>query len=127
VRLSSFSRSENEKDITVHVQLAFDNIDSLSRVAAFRGESLSLAVSGGRHTFTQLVAKAAAEEISPDSLQMLDTFFNGYTISLSFESPSPIQSFTLGLLSPDKKTITYTATVKELVTAKKDVVFSITW
>jgi hypothetical protein len=127
VRLSGFSRSENEKDITIHVQLAFDSVDALSRVAAFRGESLSIAVSGGQHTFTQTVAKAAAAEMSQDSLQMLDTFFNGYTISLSFEAPAPIQSFSLGQLSQDRKTLTYTATVKDLVTAKKDVVFSVSW
>jgi hypothetical protein len=127
VRVSGFSRAENEKDITIHVQLSFDSIDSLSRVAAFHGESLSLSTSGTRHTFTQLVTKAETEEMSQDSLQMLDTFFDGYSISLAIEAPSPIQAYTIGKLSTDKRTLTYTASVKELVTAKSDVVLSLSW
>ncbi len=127
VRLASYARSENEKDITIRVQLAFDSIDALSKVAAFKSENLSLTASGDRHTFTQLVVKAAQSEISQDSIQMLDTFFNGYTVSLSFEAPSQVLSSTLGTLSQDKKGVTYTASVKDLVTSKKDVVFSVTW
>ncbi len=127
VTLTGFSRSENEKDITIRAQLAFNRIESLAALEAFREESPRVTVSGVTHTYTQLVVKAADKPVSKDSMEMVDTFFDGYKVSLSVETPLPIKSFTLGKLSSDKKTLTFEAPVRDLVAAEKDVVLSLSW
>jgi hypothetical protein len=127
VELRSISRTENETDITIRAILAFDSVESLARVAAFQDAPPAVAVSGTRHTFTQSITKAADQPISQESLEMLDAFFDGYSIKLVFEAPSTIQSHSLGTLSADKKTLTYSSTVKDLVTAKTDVEMSFSW
>jgi hypothetical protein len=127
VTLKSFRRSVDEKDITISAELSFDSVDSLDRIAAFRDAPAHLTSSGGRHTFSQLVVKGATGDLSEDTLQMIDTFFDGYAVTLTVEAPSPVQSHSLGALAPDRKQVTYTAPVKDLVASKKDVVFEVSW
>ncbi len=127
VQLRGFARTQNEKDIIIKAQISFDRVESLAQVAAFRAEAPSLVTSEGRHTLSQLIVKGTRQEMSPDSLQMMDTLFQGYAISVSVEAPAAIQSTTLGTVSPDKRTLTYNASVKDLATAKNDVVLSLTW
>jgi hypothetical protein len=127
VRLASFSRSENEKDISIHAVIGFDSVSALAQVAAFRDEAPSLTVSGGSHTYSQLIVKATSDQPSADTQAMLDALFSGYKVSLSVEAPAQIQTYTLGTLSPDKRTLSYSASVKDLVITTKDIVMSLSW
>ncbi len=127
VELRSFSRTENEEDVSIRAVIAFDSVDSLEAVRSFGDAPPSISTAGSRKILTQLVSKAAGKEISADSLEMLDAFFPGYSVTLIYEAPSAIQAHSLGTLSSDKKTLTFTSSVKDLVTAKKDVIVSLTW
>ena len=46
VRLTRFDSSENEKDITIHVELAFDSLEALAKVDAFQDADLSWSTEG---------------------------------------------------------------------------------
>jgi hypothetical protein len=127
VSLVSFQKASDEKDITVRAELSFDKVESLAKVSAFQDAPPTITVSGSKHTFSQLVVKAAPEPPSADVQQMVDSFFDGYAVTLTFRTPSPIELSSAGVLSPDKKQLTYKATVKELITTRKDVVVSFTW
>ena len=127
VRITSFSRAEDDKDITIKVVLAFDSFDSLARLDAFRDANLSLTTAGGRSTFTQLIARSPSEPLNPQSQQMLDALFSDYTLSFVVEAPRPIQASTLGTLSADKKTLTYKATVKDVVSTSSDLQLTASW
>lgn len=127
VELRGFTRSENENDITIRAQISFDKIESLAKIAAFQDAPPEITVSGSTHSFSELIVKASAQDVSPDTLEMMDAFFSGYSVSLTVEVPSPIQSYAVGTLSADKKTLTFSAPVKDLVTAKRDVIFSLSW
>jgi hypothetical protein len=127
VRLTSFSRSENEADIMIHAVIAFDSVSALAQVTSFKDEAPALSVAGSGHTYSQVIVKAASEELSSDTLAMLDSLFSDYHLSFSVEAPAQIQSFSLGTLSQDKRTLSYSASVKELVTTTKDIVMSLSW
>jgi hypothetical protein len=58
---------------------------------------------------------------------MIDAFFDGYSVTIDVQTPSPIQSSTIGVVSPDKKELTFTAPIKDLVVSKNDVVISLSW
>jgi len=127
VRLTHFDRSQNDKDILVHATLEFASLDALARVNAFRDAQLELTTTGSTHTFSQLVARSPSRPISADSLAMVDSFFGDYSLTFSIQTPSPITSSSLGTLSSDKRTLTYTTTVRDLLSATKDVTMTASW
>jgi hypothetical protein len=127
VRLTRFERTENEKDISIRVELSFDSLDALAQVDAFHDAELKLSADGTRHTFSQLIAHAPPQPVTEDSLRMIDAFFDGYGLTFVIEAPQPIQEFTLGTLSSDKRVLTYTASIKDVVRTKIDLVLSAGW
>lgn len=127
VRLVRFDRSENEKDVVINVELAFDSLDALAGLDAFRGAEIKTGSDGAVRTFSQLIAHAPRESISEDSLRMVDAFFKGYDLTFAIEAPRPIKSSTLGTLSDDKRTLTYKTSVGDVVRTKNDLVLSMSW
>ena len=127
VRLTRFDRSEDERDITIRADLAFDTFDALAGLDAFRAADLKLTTAGSLSTFSQVIAKAPTEPVSADALQMLDALFADYRLSFVLVTPRPIQTTSLGTLSADKKTLTYSASVKEVVTTGTDLLMSAGW
>ncbi|HUI68876.1 MAG TPA: hypothetical protein VL354_00060 [Spirochaetia bacterium] len=127
VRLTKFDRSENEKDITVHAELTFDSVDDLAMVDCFQDAGLKWNAQDSRHEFSQVVARAPRQPLSEDSKRMLDAFFEGYNLSFSVEAPQPIKSSTLGTLSADRRTLSYTASIRDAMTVTQDLVMSAQW
>lgn len=127
VRLTRFERTENEKDISIRVELSFDSIDALAQVDAFHDAQLKLSTDAARHTFSQLIAHTPAQPVTEDSLRMIDAFFDGYGLTFVIEAPQPIQEFSLGSLSSDKRILTYTTSIKDIVRTKSDLVLTVGW
>jgi hypothetical protein len=127
VRLAKFDRSENEKDVIIHAELAFDSLDALAQMPAFHDAALTTGTSGARHTFSQLIARVPAQPVSAETLRMVDSFFDGYDLTYTIQAPQPIQDATLGTLSADKKVLTYTTSIREMMRTKSDIVLSLDW
>jgi len=127
VRLTRFEQTENEKDISIHVELSFDSIDALAQVDAFHDAQLKMSTAGTRHVFSQVVAHAPAQPVTEDSLRMIDAFFDGYGLTFVVNAPQPIQEFTLGSLSSDKRVLTYSVSIKDIVRTKSDLVLTVGW
>jgi hypothetical protein len=127
VRLTRFDRSENEKDITIRVGLSFDSMEALGKVDAFQDADLKWGTEGSLHTFSQVVARTLTPPLNDDSKRMLETLFDGYEMSYVLEAPQPIQEAALGTLSADKKTLTYTGKIQDIMTTTQDLVMSARW
>jgi len=127
VRLASFHRSENAKDLTVSAQIAFDSIEALANLPAFQDAGLSLTTEGGRHTLSQVISRAPREPVSEDSLEMVDALFDGYDLAWSIEVPRAIQSSTRGMLSADRRTLTYRTSITEILRSAADIDLSVSW
>ncbi len=127
VRLTSFSRSENEKDITIRAELAFDSVDALAKVDAFQDADLKWSSAGSQRQFSQVVARAPQKPLTDDSKRMLEALFDGYDLTFALEAPRVIQTSTLGTLSADKRTLTYKTSIKDAMTTAQDLVMSAQW
>ena len=127
VRLTRFDKSENEKDITIQAELAFDSLDALAKVDAFVDADLKLATDGTRRAFSQVVARTPRQPLSDDSRRMLETLFDGYDLTFVFVAPQPIQDSALGTLSADKRSLTYKTNIKDVMTTTQDLVMSARW
>lgn len=127
VRLTRFDRSENEKDITIRVELTFDSLEALAKIDAFQDADLKSGTEGSRHTFSQVVARTLTPPLNEGSRRMLETLFDGYEITYVLQAPQPIQSAPLGTLSLDKRTLTYTTKIQDIMTTTQDLVMSARW
>jgi hypothetical protein len=127
VRMTKFSRSENEKDITIAAEISFDSLEALAQVDAFRDADLKTSTDGPRRTLTQVIGRAMPTPLTDESRRLADALFAGYDLSFIVDTPRPIQNASLGTLSSDKKTLTYTTTVKDVLAAKTDMVLSLSW
>jgi hypothetical protein len=127
VRLTRFDKTENEKDITIQAELAFDSLDALAKVDAFIDADLKLVTDGTRRVFSQVVARTPRQPLSDDSRRMLETLFDGYDLTFVFIAPQPIQDFALGTLSADKRSLTYKTNIKDVMTTTQDLVMSARW
>ena len=127
VRLTKFQRTENEQDVTIAAELSFDSVEALAQVDAFQDAQLKLAVDGSRKTFTEVIARAPAEPVSEDSLRMVDALFNGYGLTFIIQAPKAIQSLTLGTLAADKRVLSYSASIQEIMKTRGDIVLSVSW
>jgi hypothetical protein len=127
VKLTKFERSENENDITIRAELSFDSVAALAQVDTFKDMNLTLVAEGSRRTLTQRLVKAPTEPVAEDSLRMIDALFEGYELSFRIETPQPIASSNVGSLSADKRALTWSTSVKDLMRLKDDVVLTLGW
>lgn len=127
VRLTRFDKSEDEKDITIRAEIAFDSLDSLAKIDAFHDAELKWGTEGSHRTFSQVVARTPRQPLSDDSRRMLEALFEGYDLTFVVVAPQPITDSTLGTLSADKRTLTYETTIKDVMTTTQDLVMSARW
>lgn len=127
VRLTRFDRSENEKDVTIQAELAFDSVDALAKIDAFHDAELTWASQGSQRSFSQVVARTPREPLSDDSKRMLQALFDGYELSFVVEAPRPIKDSALGTLSSDRKTLTYKTTIQDVMTTSRDLIMRASW
>ena len=103
--LRSFSRTQDDSDVSIRAEIAFASLDALARVEAFREMQVRLETSGSRRTLSLLLARAAEGPVSEDSLQMIDEMFEGRALTFVIQLPGPILSASSGAqVSADKRT-----------------------
>jgi hypothetical protein len=127
VRLSRFDRSEDEKDITIKAELTFDSLEALSQVDAFHDADLKPGTDGSRKTFSQVIGHPMPTPLTDESKRMIDALFAGYDMSFTVETPRPIQSSSLGIVSGDKRSLTYKTSVKDVLSTKTDIILTLSW
>lgn len=127
VRLARYRRQLTETDVSVRAEIAFDRVENLAAVPALRDAGLSLVESAGRRTLTQVVA--AAPELPPtaEGIAMADALLEGGACTVVVETPSPMTAGSVGVLSADRRTLTWASTARELARRTASVVMTATW
>ncbi len=126
LKLNKVSQREDEENVYIEAILTFERVDSVNGLGG--DMDLSLTMENDEATFTHLIFPGLGdEEISPDSLQMIETFFKGYELKFIVEAPDSIRSHSLGDLSQDGKSVTYKVTIPELLQSKDKVVLQVSW
>jgi hypothetical protein len=90
--------------------------------------AVSFSAADGKHVFRQQVYRGRNfEEISPETLQMLETFFDGYVLSYLITAPAPILKHSGGELSVDKRSLSYKTTIPQLLKSGDRVILEVVW
>lgn len=128
VRLKSFRRSQDERDVTIGAVIGFASLEALARIETFKEMEMRIEATGSRHTMTQLVAKAAPQPATEDSRRMIDEMFEGYNLTYVVHAPAPITANSPGTtLSADRRTLSLTTKIADLVDRSEDLVVSLSW
>jgi hypothetical protein len=128
LRLVRVEEREDEKDVNISAELEFDQVQALDELGRPGQMEFSLRAGNGSFTFTQLLYSGHdGEDISADTMQMIEAFFAGYDLVYTVEAPSPIKSHSLGTLSADGRSVTYQASVPELLKSRDKVALEIVW
>ncbi len=127
VKLERYSMSVGDQDVTVRASLSFDRISSLARLGPLSASGLAVQESGGHGTFTDTLYRASQPAPDADALTMVDDLFQGYDVALELTAPAPITAHSVGTLSTNGRTLSWRATVPELLRGGKDVVLTASW
>lgn len=128
LRLTDIDEREDEENVYIRAELEFDSVDAVNALGR-RGEiGITLEKQGETNIFRQVIyAGQEGEEITEDSLEMLETFFQGYNLVYAIILPAPVQRHNLGELSADGRTVTYTTTVPEIFRQSEPLVLEVVW
>ena len=127
IRLTRYSRRVNDEQVAIHAVLAFRNLADLARVPGLRDAGFAFAESGGSHTLTQVVAGPPGAAPTPESLALIDTLAAGSAITVVLSTPSPMTPGSVGTLSADRRTLTWTGSLGDLARRTGSVVLRATW
>jgi hypothetical protein len=127
VRLARYSRHTDEKNVTIHAEIAFTRLEDLAKVPALRDAGLALVENAVTRTLTQVVARAPDSPPSAESLAMTDSLFAGGSITVVLQTPAPMTPGPVGTLSPDRRTLSWTSTIGDLARRTGSVVLTATW
>jgi len=129
LQLSSFTTSQDDKDIVVKVELAFTNLDALIGFLDVSGQSVRLATEGGNRTMG-LVLVRGIKNVDKDLENLVRTIFTGYTIDMRFNFPSTPSVSTVGEIGQATvtgTTVRYTSPVTDLVLSPEPVELRLSW
>jgi len=128
LRLTDIDEREDEENVYIRAKLEFDSVDAVNALGRAGQIGITLENRGDTNMFRQVIfAGQEGEEITENSLEMLETFFQGYDLVYAIILPTPVQSHTLGELSVDGRTVTYRTTVPEILKASQPLVLEVVW
>ena len=128
LRLADLQQREDEENVHIRAQLEFDSLNALNGLSREPGLGLSLAAAGEGTVFRQVISPGTEpEELSEDSLAMIEEFFAGYELAYRVTAPAPVKRHSLGELSADGLSVSYNVTVPQLLQAAEPVILEVVW
>jgi len=126
--LTDLEESEDEENIYIRAELEFDNVEAVNALGREGEIGITLETRDDATIFRQLIyGGRQGEEITEESLEMIETFFEGYELVYSVSVPAQVRDHTLGVLEPDGRTVTYIVTVPEILKAPEPLVLEVIW
>jgi len=128
LRLTDLEQREDEENIYIQAELEFDSVEAVNALGRDGQLGISLETQGGTTTFRQLIYQGQqGEEITEESLEMIETFFDGYELVYSVTVPSEVRDHSLGVLAANGRTVTYTVTIPEILKNPEPLVLEVIW
>jgi hypothetical protein len=128
LRLTDLEEREDEENVYIRAELEFDNVEAVNALGREGQLGITLETQGGTTTFRQLIYEGQqGEEVTEESLKMIETFFEGYELVYSVTVPAQVRDHTLGVLAPDGRTVTYTTTVPDILRTSEPLFLEVVW
>lgn len=126
--LQSFSPVEDPQSVGADASIAFSRLSNLNTLLEGRsGDGFALTQSGGRTTFKQTIYGGTNAGAEQRTLNLAKKLFRDYKLAFTLSTPAPVLSANLGTLSSDKRTVTYTTTIPDIIQSTTPVVWEVSW
>ena len=128
LRLTDLVEREDEENVYIRAELEFDNVEAVNALGREGQLGITLETQGDTTTFRQLIYEGQqGEEVTEESLKMIETFFEGYELVYSVTVPAQVRDHTLGVLAPDGRTVTYATTVPDILRTSEPLFLEVVW
>jgi hypothetical protein len=128
LRLTNLVEREDEENVYIQAELEFDNVEAVNALGREGQIGITLESRDGTTTFRQVIYEAPqGQDISEESLEMIKTFFEGYQLVYSVTAPAEVRDYSLGVLGPDGRTVSFTITVPEILKAPEPLILEVVW
>ena len=127
LRLRRVTQRADERDVSIRAEIEFDDIEAFSRIESFTDMPASLDTANDQTVFRQVITSGNEEDYDSESLEMVDVFFDGYSIAFIISAPRDVVSHNLGDLSADKRSVTYDVPVVELLRSAEERILEVSW
>ncbi len=125
MEVRSVSVREDETAVNIESEFEFDSAEALSAFFSPGTENGPSLTREGEETVFRYTLFTAAEEISDESMKMVESFFAEDEIILRLRAPSDINSVSLGTV--EGNTAVYSATILEIFSENKDILWEVRW
>ena len=126
--LNSLNRREDEENVYIEAELEFDSVDVVNALSREGEIGITLEQHGESTVFRQLIFSGQqGEEITEESLEMIESFFEGYELVYSVTAPQEVQDHSLGDLQEDGRTVTYSIAVPDVLRSSEPLVLEVVW
>ncbi len=136
ISIKQIVQEENETDMIITAEFDFASIETLLSVyelssmqLSLTRDSASMPDSKNEYTFKQIIFEGTgqdAEEINPETMQMLKSFFEGYNLNFTVITPEPVEFNNIGEKINDN-TVSFSIPTLELSNAEEEMVFIVKW
>jgi hypothetical protein len=128
LQLRDLDRREDEENIYIEAEFEFDSVEAVNALGREGEIGITLESRDQSSVFRQLIYPGQEdEEIGEDSLDMVETFFEGYELIYSVTVPEQVLEHSLGVLSEDGRTVTYTIGIPEILKNSEPLVLEVVW
>ncbi len=136
IEIIQLVQEENETDMIITAEFEFGSIETLGSIYELSTMQMSLTTtavsmpdSSGEYTFEQVIFRGAdpsIEELDPETMQMLTSFFEGYNLNFTVITPEPIEFNNIGKKINDN-TVSFSIPTFELSNAQEEMVLIVKW
>jgi hypothetical protein len=136
ISIKQIVQEENETDMIITAEFDFASIETLLSVYELSSMQFSLTIDSATRddykqefVFKQTIFEGTgqdAEEINPETMQMLKSFFEGYNLNFTVITPEPVEFNNIGEKINDN-TVSFSIPTLELSNAEEEMVFIVKW
>jgi hypothetical protein len=130
LKLIDVTQTETEKDLIITAELEFDDVEILSQSETFSEWPVTFEKKDNTYVYRQVLSEGVGEgdpNMDEETISMVESMFEGYEFIFSLETPSPVKEYNIGKLSADKKTVTYTIAIADMMRVKEKLEFTVKW
>jgi hypothetical protein len=139
LKLKKVSQREDDNDVYITSEIEFQKISEFTDIESFGQMPMSLEEKGGEYVFKQIISEgneasdesaegeSSTEEMDAASQEMMAAFFEGYELSFEVSAPTEITYHSLGELSANRKTVTYSIPLLEMDALEEETVLEVRW
>jgi hypothetical protein len=125
--LSSYSQTENQKDVVIRASVTFSSLEALSGLA-MPGDTIATARTNGNLTTLSVTIPSLGDaEIDEETIEMLRDMYAGYELVFTVRTPKNIIESSIGEIARDRRSATFRTTVYDLASAPEKLIFTIKW